>query len=185
MAIPVSRPTAKAEHRKPLQVNKRHLSRTHARLEASFQTLRVSFHFLCIMSDPETEELLSASAQRRTTSNITSPWPATFGKVPYERLVSRSGHFNVSIAISSWWSQTHHWSVYHAILNLPWWQLLLYSAVYWAAINLMFGLLYYLDLEHLENARGFLDAFFLSVALHFYQTRSQEEHQHSSNTSLL
>lgn len=146
-----------------------------------------------------------------------------FGSTPtrprrYTRLVSRTGHLNISVSRTSWFSQFNLWSPYHAVLNLPWWQLLLVSALYaslllllrahlsplltlaatlsrtaavtssliypsidtfplpfrsayppdfsfsyWVSINLIFALLYYADVGHLDAAQGFQDAFFFSL----------------------
>lgn len=54
---------------------------------------------------------------------------------------------------------------YHALLTMPWWALIPVLAVAWIGANVLFGWLYFLDLEGVANARpgSFADAFFFSV----------------------
>lgn len=69
----------------------------------------------------------------------------------------------MAVARASWFSQMAHWSPYHAVLNLPWWQLLVASGAYWVLLNLLFALLYWADIAHLDGAHDFQDAFFFSL----------------------
>ena len=64
------------------------------------------------------------------------------------RLLSRSGHLNIR-PITGTWVTRNYTSLYHFILDLPIWQLLLGAFVFWTLINLIFGALYYVDIQNL------------------------------------
>jgi hypothetical protein len=77
------------------------------------------------------------------------------------RLISRSGHFNLNqngiirfplrllIHFLGPWAQRNLQSPYHFILDLASWKLILGSFVMWTVVNVIFGGIYYIDIENL------------------------------------
>jgi len=79
-----------------------------------------------------------------------------------QRLISKSGHFNVHQEGNTCWHLFTSTS-YHYFLNQPWWRLMLISLVHWIGINFVFGAFYYPDLANMRGAVSFQDAYFFSL----------------------